>query len=81
MKILAIANTPRYELENENMKYVELDELLTNSDVISLHCPLFQSTQGIINKETISRMKGGVMIINTSRGPLIIDEDLADALK
>ncbi len=80
MKVLATASRPRYELESEAMKYVELDELLFNSDVISLHCPLLESTQGMINKETISKMKDGVMIINTSRGPLIVEEDLANAL-
>jgi len=62
------------------MKYVSLDELLRESDVISLHCPLFESTRGIINKESIARMKDGVIIINTSRGPLIVEEDLAEAL-
>jgi len=57
-----------------------LDELLARSDVICLHCPLFPSTQGIINKDTIAKMKDGVIIINNSRGPLIVEQDLADAL-
>jgi len=61
-------------------QYVPLDELLAKSDVISLHCPLFPSTQGIINRESIAKMKDGVIIINTSRGPLIVEQDLADAL-
>ena len=61
-------------------KYVELDELFSTSDVIALHCPLFPSTQGIINKNTIAKMKDGVIIINNSRGPLIVEQDLADAL-
>ena len=60
--------------------YVELDELFGASDVISLHCPLFDSTRGIINKENIHKMKDGVIILNTSRGPLIVEEDLAVAL-
>lgn len=60
--------------------YVGLDELLAKSDVISLHCPLFKNTEGIINKNTIAKMKDGVIIINTSRGPLIMEEDLAQAL-
>jgi glycerate dehydrogenase len=60
--------------------YVPLDTLLARSDVISLHCPLFPSTQGIINKNTIAKMKDGVIIINNSRGPLIVEQDLADAL-
>jgi len=61
-------------------EYVSLDTLLERSDVISLHCPLFPSTEGIINKDNIEKMKDGVIIINTSRGPLIVEQDLADAL-
>lgn len=60
--------------------YVDLDTLLGTSDVISLHCPLFESTKGIINKASIARMKDGVIILNNSRGPLIVEQDLADAL-
>ncbi|HIS46328.1 MAG TPA: D-2-hydroxyacid dehydrogenase [Candidatus Scybalocola faecigallinarum] len=61
-------------------EYVSLDELYARSDVISLHCPLFPETTGMINKESIAKMKKGVIIINTSRGPLIVEEDLAEAL-
>ena len=61
-------------------KYVSLDELYAQSDIISLHCPLLPSTEGMINKESIEKMKDGVIIINTSRGPLIVEEDLAKAL-
>ena len=61
-------------------EYVSIDELYKRADVISLHCPLFPSTEGIINKDSISQMKDGVIIINTSRGPLIVEKDLADAL-
>ncbi|MDR3338056.1 MAG: D-2-hydroxyacid dehydrogenase [Treponema sp.] len=72
------------EIENDTGKaiaeYVSLDTLFTKSDVIALHCPLFPSTQGIINKTTIAQMKDGVIIINNSRGPLIVEKDLADAL-
>ena len=60
--------------------YVDLDTLLAKSDVIALHCPLFPETQGIINRETIAKMKDGVIILNNSRGPLIVEQDLADAL-
>ena len=62
-------------------RYVALDELLAQSDVISLHCPLFPETQGMINAESIAKMKDGVILINTSRGPLINEEDLAKALR
>ncbi len=60
--------------------YVSLDELLTKSDVISLHCPLLPSTEGIINKGSIGKMKNSAILINTSRGPLVVEEDLAQAL-
>ena len=61
--------------------YVSLNELLASSDVISLHCPLFPETKGIICKESIAKMKDGVIILNTSRGPLINEADLAEALR
>lgn len=60
--------------------YVPLEELLGQSDVIALHCPLFLETAGIINRDTIAAMKDGVIILNNSRGPLIVEQDLADAL-
>ena len=60
--------------------YVSREELFSRSDVISLHCPLFPSTEGMINRESISKMKDGVIIINNSRGQLIVEQDLADAL-
>ena len=60
--------------------YVELDELLQRSDVISLHCPLFPETQGIICAESIAKMKDGVIILNNARGSLIVEADLASAL-
>jgi glycerate dehydrogenase len=72
------------ELESEAGRaiapYVPLDTLFAESDVIALHCPLFPSTQGIINKNTIAKMKDGVIILNNSRGPLVVEEDLARAL-
>ena len=61
-------------------QYVELEELLARSDVIFLHCPLFPETEGLINRETIAKMKDGVILINNSRGQLIVEEDLAEAL-
>ncbi len=61
-------------------EYVTLDELLAKADVISLHCPLFPSTEGIVNKDNIAKMKDGVIILNTSRGPLVVEQDLTDAL-
>lgn len=80
MKVYAYDEYQNPALENENCKYVDLDTLFAKADVISLHCPLFPSTEGIINKDNIAKMKNGVMIINNSRGPLIVEEDLRDAL-
>ena len=61
-------------------EYVPLDTLLAQSDVIFLHCPLFPETEGIINRENIAKMKDGVILINNSRGQLVVEQDLADAL-
>ena len=65
---------------DENAEKVSLDTLFAQSDVISLHCPLFPENTGIINAGAIEKMKPGVMILNTARGPLINEEDLARAL-
>ena len=79
MKVIAFSRS-----QNEEgaavARYVDLDRLFRESDVIALHCPLFPETQGIINKTTIAKMKDGVIIINNSRGPLIVEQDLAGAL-
>jgi len=80
MKVLAYDVNINKALETEDIKFADLDELYAKSDVISLHCPLFPSTKGMINKESIAKMKDGVIIINTSRGPLIVEEDLKEAL-
>lgn len=80
MSVLAYNPSKKDSLTSDTFKYVELDQLYAQADVISLHCPLFEETKGIINKESIKKMKNGVIIINTSRGPLIVEEDLADAL-
>lgn len=79
MKVLATGSRPTEE-GKKLAEYVELDELLAKSDVIFLHCPLFPSTEGMINKESIAKMKDGVILINNSRGGLIVEKDLADAL-
>lgn len=80
MRVLAYDEHRDPALESGACKYVSLDELLAKSDVIALHCPLFPATQGIINKDTIAKMKDGVMIINDARGPLIVERDLREAL-
>ncbi|NNU78649.1 D-2-hydroxyacid dehydrogenase [Clostridium estertheticum] len=80
MNVLAYNPSKKESLISDTFKYVELDQLYEGADVISLHCPLFEETKGIINKDSIKKMKDGVIIINTSRGPLIVEEDLAHAL-
>jgi len=80
LNVLAFDSYQNPTLVSNTCRYVSLDELLKNSEIISLHCPLSDSTKGIINKNTISKMKDGVMIINTSRGPLVDEQDLCDAL-
>ncbi|MAU72306.1 MAG: glycerate dehydrogenase [Pseudozobellia sp.] len=66
--------------EPEGCSYVDFDQLLAEADVISLHCPLTDETKGLINENSIQKMKDGVMFINTSRGPLVVEEDLRNAL-
>lgn len=80
MKVLAYNRTPEKVVETENIRYSPLDELFEKSDVISLHCPLTEKNKGLINQKTIAQMKDGVLIINTARGPLINEADLATAL-
>lgn len=65
----------------DDITFVDLDELLSESDIISLHCALNENNRGLINRGTISKMKDNVIIINTSRGPLINEDDLAEALQ
>ena len=79
MRVLAYDSYPN-EAGKQIAEYVDLDTLLAQSDVIALHCPLFPDTEGIINKENIAKMKDGVILINNSRGPLVVEQDLADAL-
>ena len=79
MKVLAY-DAFESEEGSKVAEYVPLDELFARSDVIFLHCPLFPSTEGIINKENIAKMKDGVILINNSRGQLVVEKDLADAL-
>lgn len=70
-----------YDTQVKADEIVPLDELLRRSDVISLHCPLFPETQGIINRANLMKCKRGAFLINTSRGPLVVEEDLKEALE
>ena len=78
MNILVHTRTPK--ADGDGIRYVSLDELLENSDYITLHCPLNDQTKHMINKETISKMKPSAVIVNTGRGPLINEAELCEAL-
>ncbi len=81
MKVLIASSYPDPAFETENVAFVSTDELFSESDIVSLHCPLTENNRGFINRNAISKMKGGVILLNTSRGPLINEDDLAQALK
>lgn len=81
MKVLVYTAHPdKYEAK-ENMKFVSKDEVFKNADIITLHCPMNDETKGMICKENIEKMKDGIYIVNVSRGGLVNEQDLADALK
>lgn len=81
MKVLIASRHPDPAFETESISFTSLGGLFAASDIISLHCPLTEDNKGFINKDTISEMKDGVILLNTSRGPLVNEEDLAQALK
>lgn len=82
MNVLAYDLYPDLEFAREyQVKIVSLDELYEGSDIISLHCPLTEETKFLINSDSITKMRYGVMIINTGRGKLIKTEDLIDGLR
>jgi glycerate dehydrogenase len=80
-ELLVNSRHPKPELEDENTHYVSLDELFRRSDILSLHCPLNEDSRGIVNRETLAKMKDGAILINTARGGLIVEEDVAEALR
>ena len=79
MDILVYTRTPRED--SDGIRYVDLDTLLANSDYISLHCPLTPQTRHIINKETLSKMKPSAFLVNTSRGALVDEPALIEAVQ
>ncbi|MBZ0291440.1 MAG: 2-hydroxyacid dehydrogenase [Anaerolineae bacterium] len=80
-KLLAYDVYPNPEAAQFGMDYVSLDELFARSDIITLHCPLTPDTYHLIDQETLSKMKDGVVLLNTSRGGLINTLDVIEALK
>lgn len=80
MNILCYVPSKKPQPNFKSFRFVTLDELAAQSDIVSLHCPLTPETTGIINKNFISKMKKNAIVINTSRGPAIDEQALADAL-
>ncbi len=80
MKVLIASKYPDPAFSSESITFTSLGKLFADSDIISLHCPLTEDNRGFINQDAISKMKDGVILLNTSRGPLIDGEDLAQAL-
>ncbi|SFE00308.1 glycerate dehydrogenase [Phytobacter palmae] len=80
MNVLAYDEYQNKALENDRVRYVDLDTLYAEADVISLHCLLTPKTQGMINAESLRKMKKSALLLNASRGDLINEADLADAL-
>lgn len=80
MRVVAFDSWRDASLESPTLRYGTLDELYAEADVISLHCPLFEENRGMIDAKAIARMKPTAILINTSRGPLVNEADLAAAL-
>lgn len=80
MKVTGNSRTRTDQSHRKNFRWAEIPDLLETSDVVSIHCPLFPETRGLINKDNLALMKKTAFLLNTSRGPIVVDEDLADAL-
>ena len=79
-RVLAYSRTAKQELVDASVQYVSLDELLAQSDFVSLHVPLTDATRGLINADAIAKMKQGAVLLNTARGPVVDSAALAEAL-
>lgn len=80
MNVLVYSRTIYSEFESANVSFVPLDDLVSKSDFITIHCPLTPQTENMFNKEKFALMKRSAMLINSARGPIINEKDLADAL-
>jgi len=80
MNIIAASRYQTDQSARNNFRWAEISEVLEQADVVSIHCPLTPETKGLINFESLKRMKSSAFLINTSRGPVIMEQDLADAL-
>jgi len=80
MHIIANDKQQTDQSSRKNFKWADVNQLLEEADVVSIHCPLFPETKGLINRESLKLMKKTAFLLNTARGPVIVDEDLAEAL-
>lgn len=80
MNVLAYQRHPKKELECAQLRYCSMDELLEKSDIVSIHCPLTDQTQGMVDEQAIAKMKDGVIVINTARGPVVDEAAMIAAL-
>jgi glycerate dehydrogenase len=80
MSIVAFSRHQTDQSERKNFRWAEINEVLEQADVVSIHCPLLPETKGLINAESLNRMKRSAFLLNTSRGPVVVEQDLADAL-
>lgn len=80
MKVLACDHSPHPSTVNDPVEWVDLDDIFARSDVISLHCPMTDQTAGLVNRRRLGLCKPSAFLINTSRGGLVVEADLADAL-
>jgi len=80
MQILVHSKTRYAEYESEALRFVDFDTMLKNSDIITIHCPLFDETRNLIDESAIAKMKPNAILINTARGPIVDEKALANAL-
>lgn len=80
MNVIAVSGHETDQSNRKNFRWVDTDTLISTSDIISLHCPLTEKTTGLVNEEFLNKCKDGAIIINTSRGPVVDDKALANAL-
>jgi glycerate dehydrogenase len=80
MNIITSSRHQTDQSARKNFRWMEVNEVLEQADVVSIHCPLVSETKGLINSESIKRMKSSAFLINTSRGPIVVEKDLTDAL-
>jgi glycerate dehydrogenase len=80
MNLIAASPHQTDQSQRKNFRWATVNEVLEQADVVSIHCPLLPETRGLINAGSLGRMKSSAFLLNTSRGPVVVEQDLADAL-